>query len=144
AIRAGAADVEYPAAAPLASLTSRPCIRFPRQAQFDPIKYLSAVMAAIQRMGGKVIPNTPVETVEETNGKVSVRLADGTDITASHAIVATNSPIVSQTVHTRQAPYRTYAIAVDVNLGSVPHALYWDTLDPYHYVRLQRGIHAEP
>jgi Rieske Fe-S protein len=41
------------------------------------------------------------------------------------------------TIHTKQAPYRTYVIAGRVPRGSVPDALYWDTLDPYHYVRIQ-------
>ena len=52
----------------------------------------------------------------------------------------TNSPINDWVaIHTKQAPYRTYVIAGRVPRGSVPDALYWDTLDPYHYVRLQPG-----
>jgi len=39
-------------------------------------------------------------------------------------------------IHTKQAPYTTYVIGALVPPGSVPKALYWDTLDPYHYVRL--------
>jgi glycine/D-amino acid oxidase-like deaminating enzyme len=35
------------------------------------------------------------------------------------------------------APYRTYAMAFSISRGAIPDALYWDTLDPYHYVRLQ-------
>jgi Rieske Fe-S protein len=42
-------------------------------------------------------------------------------------------------MHTKQAPYITYAIGLSVPAGSVTPALYWDTLDPYHYVRLQHG-----
>jgi Rieske Fe-S protein len=37
------------------------------------------------------------------------------------------------------APYRTYAMAFSIKRGAIPDALYWDTLDPYHYVRLQPG-----
>jgi Rieske Fe-S protein len=40
-------------------------------------------------------------------------------------------------VHTKQRPYRTYVIGAAVPAGSVPTVLYWDTADPYHYVRLQ-------
>ena len=36
----------------------------------------------------------------------------------------------------KQAPYRTFVIAAVVPAGSAP-ALYWDTGEPYHYVRLQ-------
>jgi Rieske Fe-S protein len=54
--------------------------------------------------------------------------------------VATNSPINDKyAIHTKQAPYRTYAMAFELPRGALPDALYWDTLDPYHYVRLQPG-----
>jgi hypothetical protein len=53
-------------------------------------------------------------------------------------VVATNTPINDLVaVHTKQAPYLTYVIGARVPRGSVTRALYWDTLDPYHYVRLQ-------
>jgi nitrite reductase/ring-hydroxylating ferredoxin subunit len=41
------------------------------------------------------------------------------------------------TLHTKQAPYRTYVIGLRVPRGKVEHALFWDTGDPYHYVRVQ-------
>ena len=37
------------------------------------------------------------------------------------------------------APYRTYAMAFTIKKGALPDALYWDTEEPYHYVRLQPG-----
>jgi Rieske Fe-S protein len=42
-------------------------------------------------------------------------------------------------IHTKQAPYLTYVIGAPVPRGSVARGLYWDTPDPYHYVRLQRS-----
>lgn len=51
---------------------------------------------------------------------------------------ATNSPVNDKlTIHAKQIPNRTYAIAGRVPKGSVPDALLWDTCDPYHYVRIQ-------
>jgi hypothetical protein len=52
-------------------------------------------------------------------------------------VVATNSPFVDiVSIHTKQHAYRTYAIAAGLsNEAAVPPGLYWDTLDPYHYVR---------
>jgi len=38
-------------------------------------------------------------------------------------------------MYTKLEPYRTYVITCKVPKGSVPAALYWDTEDPYHYVR---------
>jgi Rieske Fe-S protein len=53
-------------------------------------------------------------------------------------IVATNAPFVSRfRFPLRQFPYRSYVIALRVPAGTVTKALYWDTADPYHYVRLQ-------
>jgi Rieske Fe-S protein len=40
-------------------------------------------------------------------------------------------------MHTKQHPYRTYVVTARVPKGSVAKALYWDTADPYHYIRLQ-------
>jgi glycine/D-amino acid oxidase-like deaminating enzyme len=69
---------------------------------------------------------------------VTVITASGHAVTAKHAVIATNSPINDRcAIHTKQAPYRTYAMAFSVPRGSLPDALYWDTLEAYHYVRLQ-------
>jgi Rieske Fe-S protein len=61
-------------------------------------------------------------------------------ISAADVVVATNSPISDRfALHTKMAPYRTYAMALTIPRGALPDALYWDTEDPYHYVRLQPG-----
>ncbi len=66
--------------------------------------------------------------------------SDGRAVRADYAVVATNAPISDRfAIHTKQAPYRTYAMAFELPSGALPDALYWDTLDPYHYVRLQPG-----
>ncbi len=57
---------------------------------------------------------------------------------AGAVVVATNTPFhLRVALHSKQAPYRTYAVALRIPSGAVPNALYWDTCDPYHYVRLQ-------
>jgi nitrite reductase/ring-hydroxylating ferredoxin subunit len=45
--------------------------------------------------------------------------------------------------HMKQAPYRTFVIAAAVPAGSTP-SLYWDTGNPYHYVRTQPLSTAGP
>jgi len=77
---------------------------------------------------------------------VRVRTAAGPVVVADAAVVATNTPFNDRVeVHTKQAGSMTYAIAAVVPTGAVAKALYWDTEDPYHYVRLQRmpGARAE-
>ncbi len=113
-------------------------LKFPRQGRFHPTKYLAGLARAIERRSGRLFADTCVTSVEEKKGEVLVKTASGFELHAKDVVVATNSPIVDRvTIHTKQAPYRTYVIASTLPRGTVPDALYWDTLDPYHYVRLQ-------
>ena len=41
-------------------------------------------------------------------------------------------------IHTKQAAYRSYVVGARIPRASVTRALYWDTSDPYHYLRIQR------
>jgi glycine/D-amino acid oxidase-like deaminating enzyme/nitrite reductase/ring-hydroxylating ferredoxin subunit len=115
-------------------------LRFANQARVHPLKYLSGLAGAVVRQGARLYAGTPAEQVEETKDGVVVKTAGGHEVRAQHAVLATNSPIVNRlAVHSKQAPYRTYAIAAPLARGRLPDALYWDTLEPYHYVRLQPG-----
>jgi glycine/D-amino acid oxidase-like deaminating enzyme/nitrite reductase/ring-hydroxylating ferredoxin subunit len=135
--RAGLVEVRRVDRAPLASFDTGPALHFPRQAQFHPLKYLSAVAQAIVRRGGRIYANTHAAKIQggksayvETPGKFKVN--------CQTIVVATNTPVNDLlAVHTKQAAYRTYVIGAVVPSGSVPKVLYWDTADPYHYVRLQ-------
>lgn len=67
-----------------------------------------------------------------------VTTSKGRVVSASAIVVATNTPVNDWVaIHTKQAAYRTYVIGMHIPKGSVTKALYWDTPDPYHYVRLQ-------
>src|SRR5215216_3463994 len=55
--RAGLKDVALVERAPF-DWDSGPCLRFPRQGQFHPLKYLDGVAAAIRRGGGRIFCNT--------------------------------------------------------------------------------------
>jgi nitrite reductase/ring-hydroxylating ferredoxin subunit len=100
------------------------------------MKYLSGLARAVERHGGRIYTDSPVEETEGgRNARAWVR--GGRSVRAEALVIATNAPIRERvSVHTKQAPYRTYAIAAEVPKGAVPDALYWDTADPYHYVRL--------
>jgi glycine/D-amino acid oxidase-like deaminating enzyme/nitrite reductase/ring-hydroxylating ferredoxin subunit len=135
--RAGLNQVEKLMRAPLQSFDTGPCLRFPNQAQFHPLKYLAALAMTIERAGGRLFTNSPVDQID---GGPKARIKVGSHVvTASSAVVATNTPINDfLVIHTKQSAFMTYVIGARVPRGSVAKALYWDTLDPYHYIRLQR------
>ncbi|MGC1242649.1 MAG: FAD-dependent oxidoreductase [Chryseosolibacter sp.] len=118
-----------------------PCLRFPDQAQFHPLKYLKGLCDAIVRGGGTIYTETHIEGIHKTG----IKSREFT-IEADHIVVATNTPINNMvTMHTKQHAYRTYVIGGLVPKDSLRPALWWDTgnmksewaTEPYHYVRLQ-------
>jgi glycine/D-amino acid oxidase-like deaminating enzyme/nitrite reductase/ring-hydroxylating ferredoxin subunit len=134
--RAGFSSATLVPRAPVPSFDTGPCIRFPNQARIHPLKYMSAIADAIERWGGTIHTSTRVTEVRGGSPAVA-RTRDGFEVRAKAIVVATNSPFhLRVPIHVKQAPYRTYAVALRVERGSVPDALYWDTRDPYHYVRL--------
>ena len=135
--RAGLSQVELLPNCPLLAFNTVPCLHFPQQGQFHPIKYLAGLKKAIQRLGGLIFTQTRVEKIEG-GPPAFVRTYLGTTVTSSSVVVATNSPFNDLvTIHTKQAAYISYVLGFEVPKGSVAKALYWDTEDPYHYVRLQ-------
>jgi glycine/D-amino acid oxidase-like deaminating enzyme/nitrite reductase/ring-hydroxylating ferredoxin subunit len=135
--RAGFSDAELLEDIPDAPFRAGPTIRFPGQARFHPTKYLRGLARAIHSRGGRIFTGTHVTEVNGgKDGFVATR--DGSRVRADAFVVATNSPMNDRLViHTKQAPYLTYAIGARVDASSVPDALMWDTGDPYVYVRLQ-------
>jgi glycine/D-amino acid oxidase-like deaminating enzyme/nitrite reductase/ring-hydroxylating ferredoxin subunit len=133
--RAGLSSVELLARAPL-SFDTGPCLRFPRQGQFHPLKYLAGLVRAIQREGGRIYTNSHAEHIE--GGSPALVYANTHMVTADAVVVATNAPVNDRVaIHTKQAPYMTYVIGARVRRGVVPKILAWDTGDPYHYIRTE-------
>jgi len=142
--RAGLAT-ELVSKSPLTSFDTGPCIKFPSQAQFHPIKYLQGLSKSISlNKNCRIFTETHVQEVSET----AVKTSDGFEIQAKDIVIATNAPIVDKVskIYEKQIPYRTYVIGALIKKGSVPKGLYWDTGDkeskntiqPYHYVRIQK------
>jgi glycine/D-amino acid oxidase-like deaminating enzyme/nitrite reductase/ring-hydroxylating ferredoxin subunit len=140
AVRKVGAPVHRLVGVPLVHCGQQHVLRYPRQATFHPLKYLKGLAGIVAAKGGVFHSGTVVREIEERkDGSVAAKTDSGV-ITAQAAVVATNSPIIDTlALHTKMAPYRTYAMAFAIKRGAIPDALYWDTLDPYHYVRLQPG-----
>lgn len=118
-----------------------PCLKYPDQGQFHPMKYLKGLSDAFIRMGGRIFTETRADSISE--GSVS---AGGFTVNAPHVVVATNTPVNDRfAMHTKQHPYRTYVIGAKIRKEHIRPALWWDTGDqnskwitmPYNYVRTQ-------
>jgi glycine/D-amino acid oxidase-like deaminating enzyme/nitrite reductase/ring-hydroxylating ferredoxin subunit len=132
--------IERHSGLPFKGLEQVRSLRYPNLATFHPLLYLRGVAGAFVKRGGELFANTTVTEVEEKDGAVTIRTADNVSLEAANAVIATNSPINDRFIlHTQLAPYRTYAMAITIERDSIEDALYWDTLDSYHYVRLENG-----
>jgi glycine/D-amino acid oxidase-like deaminating enzyme/nitrite reductase/ring-hydroxylating ferredoxin subunit len=137
--RAGLTSVSRVDRAPLTTFDTGPALRFPRQAQLHILKYLAGVARAAKRLGVRIYNET--RAYEFHGGDNARVVTDHGVVSARGVIVATNTPVNDRvTIHTKQAAYRTFVVGGRVPRGSVPQLLLWDTLDPYHYVRIQSSL----
>jgi glycine/D-amino acid oxidase-like deaminating enzyme/nitrite reductase/ring-hydroxylating ferredoxin subunit len=115
-----------------------PCLQFRQQAQFHPLRYIAGLAKAIKRHGGRIYSET--EAKEIKGGQTAeIKTKNRKKISADSVVVATNTPVNDWVkMHTKQAAYRTYVIGAQIPTDSIPRALYWDTEDPFHYVRVLR------
>lgn len=109
-------------------------VRFDNNARFHPLKFLYGLAEVLRSAGVQIYEQSRVEKHTEKDDHVEITLATGAMVRAKKVVLATHSPIFMHPVHTRMAPYRSYAIAVRTK-KPVPDNLYYDMRDPYNYVR---------
>lgn len=111
-------------------------LKFLDQAQIDPLAYARGLAEAIRRHGGHIYTLSQVQDIQRERDHATVTLESGLRFEGRDVVVATNSPIHDMiTIHTKQAAYRSYVVGFEASALSIPRALFWDTEDPYHYLR---------
>ena len=117
-----------------------PGVRFEGQARFHPRKYLSALAHAADVRGVRMYEHSPAEEFTEAPRAVK---ANGCTVTCDYVVLATHTPLTGTTnlasatlFQTKLALYTSYIVSGRVEKGRVDDALFWDTADPYHYLRI--------
>ena len=120
---------------------NRAGVRFGEQALFHPRKYLAGLARAIPGNGSHVFANTSVDEV--IDDPLSVKCGAFT-IKGDYVVIATHTPLMGKTnlvsatlLQSKLALYSSYVVGGLVPTGTIPHGLYWDTTEPYHYVRVE-------
>jgi glycine/D-amino acid oxidase-like deaminating enzyme/nitrite reductase/ring-hydroxylating ferredoxin subunit len=134
-------DAEYLSRIPL---VDRPGIRYDNQAKFHPRKYLLALLRLIPGKGSYVFESTNVEEIEAAP-RVTAHTVGGHAIHCGHVFIATHVPLQGMTnlvsatlLQSKLAPYTSYAVGGWVKRGTAPEALFWNTGNPYDYLRVDR------
>ena len=119
-----------------------PGVVFPDQARFHPRKYLAGIARVLSDRGAMIFEHT---SVDEFSDKPLSLTANGHKITCQYIVLATHTPLVGNAglvgatlFQTKLALYTSYVVAGRVPKNHLPDALFWDTADPYHYLRIER------
>jgi glycine/D-amino acid oxidase-like deaminating enzyme/nitrite reductase/ring-hydroxylating ferredoxin subunit len=113
----------------------------PRQALFHPLRYVQGLARVARQRGAQIFESTPVVAWEETRGGVTVDTATAR-VRAASLLLATHTPLGLNAVQTELTAMQSYVLAL-TGAAALPPALFWDTADPYHYIRpYQDGARA--
>jgi glycine/D-amino acid oxidase-like deaminating enzyme/nitrite reductase/ring-hydroxylating ferredoxin subunit len=122
---------------------SRPGYGIPEQALFHPLKYITGLAAFIHGDGCAIFEDSNVDAIEDEPPVVVVgehRLRCDRVIVATHVPLQGKAGFISASLfQTKIAPYSTYAVSAKLPSGTIPVGSYWDTSDPYYYLRVEHG-----
>ncbi len=109
-------------------------LRFENQARVDAPRYCQALADALAQFGGAVYGDTLVESVED--GTPCVVRAGGQIVTAGSVIMATHVPLNRVlALQSQLSAFTSYTMAFGLGGRIFPEGLFWDTEEPYHYIR---------
>ncbi|HUR56957.1 MAG TPA: FAD-dependent oxidoreductase [Opitutaceae bacterium] len=119
-----------------------PGVKFANQALFHPRKYLAALLQRIPGKGSHVFENS--EAAEVTEKPLAVKVGEN-QIRCRYIVMATHNPLMGKAgmlgatlFQTKLALYSSYAIGARLPHGKIPEASFWDTSEPYYYLRVER------
>jgi glycine/D-amino acid oxidase-like deaminating enzyme/nitrite reductase/ring-hydroxylating ferredoxin subunit len=132
-------DVAYLSSAPYFNL---PAVRFANQAKFHPRKYLRSLVAKVPGNGSHVFEKSAASEFDSKKRTVKV---NRNRISFDRVVMATNNPLVglastvgATLLQTKLSLYTSYALGARVARGTIPEALFWDTREPYDYLRIDK------
>ncbi len=130
-------DVEAVASTPL---VDRAGWRIEDQALFHPRKYLRGLLERIPGDGSVVFEACDVAFTDDPE----ILLCGEHTVRAPYVFIATHNPLAGRQgtaeaaiLQTHLALYTSYAVAARLPLDTAL-AAYWDTAEPYHYIRVDR------
>src|SRR5215217_302653 len=109
-------------------------VRFSKQGQFHPLKYINALARAFTDLGGIILEHTFVNDSKTEDGIIEVIAGDVTMKTTT-LVYATHVPPGINAFSFRTAPYRSYVLGVRLKDDNYPAGLAYDMQEPYHYFR---------
>ncbi len=112
---------------------------FPDQAILHPLRFLAGLARALVNLGCPMYERSEVTAC--TSDPLTAEV-NGRRIRCGYLVVATHVPLTAARSETKAALFQTklsssqtYVVAARLPQSSLSPALYWDTTEPYHYIR---------
>jgi glycine/D-amino acid oxidase-like deaminating enzyme/nitrite reductase/ring-hydroxylating ferredoxin subunit len=119
-------DLPFPVAA---------AVRFAKQAEFHPLKFLAGVALALEAAGSQLYENTFAVAVD-AGSPCRVRTDRGRTVTADSVVVATHLPFLDRGLYfARCHPERSYVVAAPYSGDGAAAGMYLSTESPAHSIR---------
>jgi glycine/D-amino acid oxidase-like deaminating enzyme/nitrite reductase/ring-hydroxylating ferredoxin subunit len=127
---------------PTAPSLGRPAVKCADQARIHPLKYLGGLARAIEGDGSRVFTQT--EVTEVTTDPLRVK-AGQFELRCNYVVIGTHVPLMgkagvvsSSILQSKLSPYTSYVLTAELPTGTHEEGLFWDTADPYEYLRVDR------
>ena len=125
-----------------APVLPRPAMRVANQFKFQPVRYLAGLAQRIVDLGGQIFEETELSEFEEKPLRAK---ANGYTIECDRVILATHVPLQglrntlnATLLQSKLSAYSSYVLGAKIRKGLLPEILWWDTADPYLYLRVDR------
>jgi glycine/D-amino acid oxidase-like deaminating enzyme/nitrite reductase/ring-hydroxylating ferredoxin subunit len=119
-----------------------PAVRFANQAKFHPRKYLRSLIGRLPGHGSYVFERSAATEFDVKKRRATVNRSW---IDFDRVVMATNNPLMglagiasATLLQTKLSLYTSYAVGARTPSETVPEALFWDTREPYDYLRVDR------
>lgn len=116
-------------------------VTFANQALFHPLRYISGLADRIPGKGSHIFERS--EAMEFAKDGQSVKV-NGCTVSFGAAVIATHIPLMGSAgvlpaalFQTKLASYSSYAVSARILKGRSPEGSYWDSTDPYYYLRIE-------
>ena len=117
-------------------------MRSANQAKFHPRRYLRSLVAKIPGSGSHVFEKSLATEFDAKKHHVKV---NHNWINFDRVVIVTNNPLVgvvrmpaATLFQTKLSLYTSYVLGAQVPSGTIPEALFWDTREPYDYLRIDK------
>jgi glycine/D-amino acid oxidase-like deaminating enzyme/nitrite reductase/ring-hydroxylating ferredoxin subunit len=125
----------------------KPGIRFADQAKFNPRAFLAGLAKKIDGDGSAIFEES--EATEFKSDPMQV-VAGGYTLDCDYVVICTHVPLMglaglvsASLLQTKLYPYTSYVLGAKLPTGLIPEASFWDTADPYYYLRIDRHTQGD-